>query len=187
MKELAGSDTTASLIPRGTTQSIENIDIYTEMVHVSTTMGLMSGFAAPLVALTTGMVELMDFMQWSHLIIPGAGVLGTVLALGSATTLTAKSKLRKELTQNKEIQASNLSFGKMLSLKTKNTVLDLGKNTTGQEMKAIVRSSIRGLRVEYVSMPAPLKTWDETMSTLVEVHNLTTASQNKYGTQVVNK
>lgn len=183
MKELATQESTDSLCPQGKTEDIKDIPVYTEGVHIAATLGIVGGVAAPMVFLATGMVDLFDFMQWSHLTIPGSAILGIMLSAGTAGTLTAKNRLRKELMQSKEFAASAGSTLKMLSLKKKNTVLDLGKNADGKARKAIVRSSLKGLTVEYLSMPSPLETWDRTAQTLIEVHGLTTKASSMVRSQ----
>lgn len=183
MKALAGQDSTDSLYPQGRHQSVKSIEVYTEEAHLATVLGIVGGFIAPMVFLTTGAVDLLDFMQWSHLTIPGSGVLGMLLVGGTATALTAKNRLRKELTESGTFTADNLSVFKMLSLKKKHTFVDMGKDAEGQEIKAIVRSSRNGISVEYLTMPSPLETWDKTAQTLIEVHELAPKSSSMVRSQ----
>lgn len=183
MKGLALREPSSSLFPQGKTNHVETISAHEGTVQAFSILGMFAGTTGPMFSLLMDAPVTFSFLTLTpeNCGILGlvGGILGTGISAGIASSASTANRLKKELRKNMPQSTQRFSGLKMLGIREKETVVDLGEDVDGNAVKAIVHSSAKGTKVEYITLPNPLETWDRAAAYLIEVHALAPKSSQK--------
>lgn len=170
MKGLELREPVSSLFPQGKTNHIEKITAHDGTVQAFSILGTFAGTSGPMFAVLMDAPLVFNVFPASAVTAILFGLLGAGAGAGAASTFSTANHLKKELRKHKSIE--RISGLKMLSFRGKETIVDMGKDIDGNDIKAIVRSNRSETKVEYMTLPSPLETWDRAAAYVMEVHNL---------------